>query len=132
MWFEQDGESSEAIRHALAAEDFERAAGLTELALPALRRGRQEGAIRNWVEALPDELLRVRPVLNVGFVGALVASGEFEGVEARLQDVERCVQMTTNTGDESSSMRSNFGACRARSSCTEPHRPWFGAMFSRR
>jgi LuxR family maltose regulon positive regulatory protein len=39
-------------------------------------------------------------VLNVGFVGALVASGEFEGVEARLQDVERCVQMTTNTGDE--------------------------------
>jgi LuxR family transcriptional regulator, maltose regulon positive regulatory protein len=100
VWFEQDGESSEAIRHALAAEDFERAADLTELALPALRRGRQEGAIRNWVEALPDELLRVRPVLNVGFVGALVASGEFEGVEARLRDAERCVQMTTNTGDE--------------------------------
>jgi LuxR family transcriptional regulator, maltose regulon positive regulatory protein len=99
VWFEQDGESSEAIRHALAAEDFERAADLTELALPALRRGRQEGAIRNWVEALPDELLRVRPVLNVGFVGALVASGEFEGVEARLRDAERCVQMTANTGD---------------------------------
>jgi LuxR family transcriptional regulator, maltose regulon positive regulatory protein len=99
VWFDRDGESSEAIRHALAAEDFERAADLTELALPALRRGRQEGAIRNWVEALPDELLRVRPVLNVGFVGALVASGEFEGVEARLRDAERCVQMTANTGD---------------------------------
>ena len=37
-------------------------------------------------------MLRVRPVLNVGFVGALVASGEFEDVEARLQDAERCVQ----------------------------------------
>ena len=33
-WYEQNGEPSEAIRHALAAEDFERAADLVELADP--------------------------------------------------------------------------------------------------
>ena len=33
-WYEQNGERSEAIRHALAAEDFERAADLVELAMP--------------------------------------------------------------------------------------------------
>ena len=34
-WYEQNGEPSEAIRHALAAEDFPRAADLVELAVPS-------------------------------------------------------------------------------------------------
>ena len=37
-WYEQNGEPSEAIRHALAAEDFERAADLVERAVPAMRQ----------------------------------------------------------------------------------------------
>src|SRR6476469_6592919 len=35
-WYEQDGELSEAVHHALAAGDFERAADLVELAIPAM------------------------------------------------------------------------------------------------
>ena len=31
-WYEQNGSAADAIRHALAAEDFERAADLVELA----------------------------------------------------------------------------------------------------
>ena len=88
-WYEQNDEPSEAIRHALAAQDFERAADLTELAIPAMRRSRQETAILGWLELLPDEVVRVRPVLSVGFAGALLAGGEYEGVEARLRDAER-------------------------------------------
>jgi LuxR family transcriptional regulator, maltose regulon positive regulatory protein len=37
-WFEQHGERSEAIGQALAGKDFERAADLVELAIPAMRR----------------------------------------------------------------------------------------------
>ncbi len=85
-WYQQNGEPSEAISHALAAEDFERAADLVELAIPAMRRTRQEATLRGWLKALPDELFRVRPVLSVGFAGALLAVGELEGVEARLRD----------------------------------------------
>ena len=88
-WCEQNDEPSEAIRHALAAGDFGRAADLVELAIPAMRRSRQEAAVLGWLELLPDEVVRVRPVLSVGFAGALLASGEFEGVEARLRDAER-------------------------------------------
>ncbi len=88
-WYEQNDEPSEAIRHALAAQDFERAADLVELAIPAMRRSRQEAAVLGWLELLPDEVVRVRPVLSVGFAGALLAGGEFEGVEARLRDAER-------------------------------------------
>ena len=78
-WYEQNGEQSVAIRHALAAEDFERAADLIEVAIPAMRRGRQEATLRGWVEALPDDLIRARPVLSVNYAGALLLSGELEG-----------------------------------------------------
>ena len=56
-WYEQNGEQSVAIRHALSAEDFERTADLIEVAIPAMRRGRQEATVRGWVEALPDDLI---------------------------------------------------------------------------
>jgi LuxR family maltose regulon positive regulatory protein len=88
-WYEQNGERSLAIGHALAAEDFGRAADLVELAIPALRRTRQETTVRRWLEGLPDDVVRVRPVLSVTFAGALLIAGEIEGVEERLQDAER-------------------------------------------
>lgn len=90
-WFEHNGDPPAAIRHALAAGDVERAAGLVELAIPVLRRMRRESTLRGWLDAIPDEIVRVRPVLAAGFVGALMSGGEFEGIERRLQDVERCL-----------------------------------------
>jgi LuxR family transcriptional regulator, maltose regulon positive regulatory protein len=51
-------------------------------------RSRQEAAVLGWLELLPEEVVRVRPVLSVGFAGALLAGGEFEDVEARLRDAE--------------------------------------------
>ena len=63
-WYEQNGERAVAIDHALAAEDFERAADLIELAAPAMQRSRQEGTLRRWMEAIPEAHFRVRPVLS--------------------------------------------------------------------
>jgi ATP/maltotriose-dependent transcriptional regulator MalT len=98
-WFERNGEASEAIRHALAADDFSRAADLIELAAPALRRTRREAALLGWLAALPDEVLRRRPVLSNVFAGELLAAGELADVAARLQDAERWtspLRMTTS------------------------------------
>ena len=56
--------AAEAIRHALAGEDFERAADLVELAMPAMRSGRQDG--RCWAGwRRSRRMIRVRPVLSV-------------------------------------------------------------------
>jgi hypothetical protein len=44
-----------------------------------MRKARQETALCGWVEALPDDLVRRRPVLNVTFAGALLASGVLNG-----------------------------------------------------
>jgi len=91
-WYQQDGDTSEAIRHAMAGQDFDRAADLVELAIPVMRRIRQEATLHGWLKALPADVIRVRPVLSVGLAGALLSVGEFEGVEARLQDAEGLLQ----------------------------------------
>jgi LuxR family transcriptional regulator, maltose regulon positive regulatory protein len=93
-WHEQHGERAEAIDHALAGEDFDRSADLIERAIPDLRRNRQEATLRSWLEALPDELFRVRPVLNMGLVASLMARGDVEGVEERLRQAEQWLETT--------------------------------------
>ena len=102
-WYEQNGEQSLAIGHALAAGDFGRAADLVELAIPAMARTRQEATVRGWLEMIPDELVRVRPVLSVGFAGALLTGGELEGVEGRLRDAERWLDLPTGAREGSQS-----------------------------
>jgi LuxR family maltose regulon positive regulatory protein len=102
VWYEQYGERSEAIRHALAGGDVERTADLVESALPEMRRARQEMQLRAWVDPLPDEVVRRRPVLSVTFAGALLESGELAGVEDRLDDAERRMDASGGSaaGDE--------------------------------
>ncbi|MDF3053339.1 MAG: ATP-dependent transcriptional regulator, MalT-like, LuxR family, partial [Geminicoccaceae bacterium] len=99
-WYEQNGEAFDAVRHALAAKDFDRAADLVERAVPAIRRNRQEAVLRGWLNVLPDDVVRVRPVLGVGLVGALIVSGDVEDVETRLRDVERWLKSPTDTSKE--------------------------------
>ena len=89
VWYEQNGSAPDAIRHALAGRDFERAAGLIELAAPAMHRNRQEATVLSWMQALPEQLFQDRPVLSILYVGALMSNGEIEGVESRLQVAER-------------------------------------------
>jgi LuxR family maltose regulon positive regulatory protein len=94
-WYEHHGSAADAIRHALAAQDFERTADLVERIMPAMLRSRQEAALLGWLKALPDNLIHVRPVLSVGYATALLASGELEGVEDRLRDAERWLGLDT-------------------------------------
>jgi LuxR family maltose regulon positive regulatory protein len=100
-WYEQHGSVAEAIRHALAAEDFGRAADLVELAVPAMARSRQEATVLGWLNALPGEVVRGRPVLSVHYAGALLLHGKLEGVEARLRDAEQWLDTKTDRGASS-------------------------------
>jgi LuxR family maltose regulon positive regulatory protein len=94
-WYEQNGDRAEAVRHAITGADFEHAAELAELEMPALRRDRREATIRGWLEQLPDEVLRVRPVLSNAMAGALLSTGTVEGVDQRLADAERWLEPGT-------------------------------------
>jgi LuxR family maltose regulon positive regulatory protein len=92
-WYEQNGMRSDAIRHALAAQDFEDAAGLIELAWPAAEAGSiQPAAWLGWVKRLPDELVHTRPVLSVWYAYALLGIGNMEAAQTRLNDAERWLE----------------------------------------
>jgi len=121
-WFERNGEPTEAIRHALAAGDFDRAANLAELAIPAMRQDRHEATIRGWLKVLPDEVVRVRPVLTVGLAGALVVAGEFEGVEGRLRDAERWLDVTGSGAPSAEMIVADEAGFRSLPGATEAYR----------
>jgi LuxR family transcriptional regulator, maltose regulon positive regulatory protein len=93
VWYADHGEPSDAVRHALAAGDFTRAAGLVELAIPDMQRDRQDATIHEWAYALPENIVRDRPVLAVGLAGGLMSTGEFERVDARLDQAEHWLAM---------------------------------------
>jgi LuxR family transcriptional regulator, maltose regulon positive regulatory protein len=94
-WYEQNGLRPDAIRHALAAADFVRAAGLIELVMPAMNLSRQFATMLGWLKALPDELVRLRPVLSTEYALASMSCGENESVEFRLRDAEQWLDTTT-------------------------------------
>jgi LuxR family maltose regulon positive regulatory protein len=101
-WYERNGLRSDAIRHALAAEDFERAAGLIELAWAGMDLSYQSSIWLAWVKALPEVLIRARPVLSLGYGWALLNGGELEASEARLRDAERWVELKDQQAQDSS------------------------------
>jgi LuxR family transcriptional regulator, maltose regulon positive regulatory protein len=98
-WHDRAGDPVPAVRHALAAGDIAHAADLVELAVPELRRNRQEATLRRWIDDLPDDVVERRPVLAIEFVGALMASNEFGDVERRLRDIERLLTGRCPGGD---------------------------------
>ena len=97
--YEQNGLRSDAIRHALAAEDFERAADLIELAWTVLQGTHEDTTWLGWAKALPDELVRARPVLSVGYAWTLLVGGKIEAGEARLRDAERWLDATADVSE---------------------------------
>jgi LuxR family transcriptional regulator, maltose regulon positive regulatory protein len=91
QWYERHDLTEEAVRHALAARDFDRATHLIELAVASIRRHRQEAMMYVWLKALPDDAIRRSPVLSVFYGSMLLASGDPDAVELRLEDAERAL-----------------------------------------
>ncbi len=90
-WYEKNGDESAAFQHALAAGDFERAAGLAEVAWQGMDDRFQTAAWLGWVKKLPEEVIRLRPVLCTQMGTALMDAGEPQASESRLRDAEVCL-----------------------------------------
>ncbi|HET7271561.1 MAG TPA: hypothetical protein VFI90_10810, partial [Rubrobacter sp.] len=93
-WYEQNGLLDEAIKHALAARDFESAARLVEGGAGEILARGEVSLLVGWVEALPEELMRSRPGLCIPYAWALFLTGRLEDAEERARDAERAA----NTG----------------------------------
>jgi len=91
-WYEQHASPAAAVRHALAAEDIERAAELLERTWPEKDRSYETAQWLARVKALPETAVRKRPVLSMGYAWGLLNSGELEVAEAWLRSVEEQLQ----------------------------------------
>ncbi len=102
-WYEQNSYPADAIRHVLAAGNLERAADLLEMAWPIMEASFQSAAWFGWVKAVPDDLIRSRPVLSVWYAYALLNCGDMEAAETRLKDAERWLERADNANEGSDS-----------------------------
>ena len=92
VWFERQGLATEAVHHALEANDIERAAALIEdIGLSVMLPG-QVFTLLGWLDKLSDAVVRWRPALCIVHAAALMFAGKPEAAEARLDDAERDVQ----------------------------------------
>src|SRR2546430_5951352 len=64
-----------------------------------MRPSRQEAALLGWLKALPDEVIRFRPVLSATYAHVLLGIGQLEGVEDRLRDAERWLNSSVDTAE---------------------------------
>jgi LuxR family maltose regulon positive regulatory protein len=91
-WYEENGLEIEALHHAAAANDFERAARLVEGDGTPLHFRGAVTPVLNWLESLPTSLLDARPSLWVMYAEALGSAGRFANVEEVLQAAEAALQ----------------------------------------
>ncbi len=96
QWYEKNGDIAEAFYHGFTAGDYGRAAGLAELAWQGMDGTFQTAAWLGWVKKLPEDVIRLRPVLSAQMGLAFMDAGEPEASESRLQAAERCLNGSTD------------------------------------
>ena len=94
-WHAGHGTLADAIRHALAAADVELAADLLELALSEARQRRHDRMLRDWLNALPDDVLRSRALLATQMVPVRLSEGDIDGAERWLVHADQALRTTT-------------------------------------
>jgi LuxR family maltose regulon positive regulatory protein len=104
-WYEENGLVTEAIDHALQAQDHDWAARLIEGSARRLLLRSEIGTIIKWAEALPEASFRARPRLCISHAWALVASGRLDAAEERLQ--------LARTADDTGAFRGEMAAIQA-------------------
>jgi LuxR family maltose regulon positive regulatory protein len=84
-WYEREGLITEAVGHALAGGDFERAADLIEEAGWAIFTRGEMATILAWIALLPPPIVRANPQLGILQAWARAKSGDLDGAERSLQ-----------------------------------------------
>ena len=94
-WYEQAGFISDAVRHALAAKDYDYAAPLMEQAALGMLLQGERGTLKLWIEMLPAQYLQSYPRLSITYAALLAYSFQPEVAESHLHLAESSLQETS-------------------------------------
>lgn len=114
-WYTRHGFQFEAVHHALAGGDFERAADLIEATGLSLIDQGAFTTVRNWIDALPKSFVRKRPYLCVYHAWTSNFTHQLDAIEPFLQDAQRALQAQKLPDDDAAAkeVRGHIATLRA-------------------
>ena len=96
FWFEARGFPADAVKHALAASEWERAAALILNVEEAMLKRGEVVTLLGWLQALPDVALLTQPKLCLSYSWALILTGRLVEAESILAVAERVAKEGTS------------------------------------
>jgi LuxR family maltose regulon positive regulatory protein len=110
-WYERAGFLSQAVHHALAAQEFERAARLIERVADSVWQRGEITTLTGWMQALPDAVRRDHPMLCLEYARFLAEAFQNVSAETVVREVELGLEANSSTNDqESASLRGRVAA----------------------
>lgn len=89
QWYEQNNYAAEAIDYAIQAGDMNRSAQLIEQVAEIAMQRSEVASLQRWLAAIPDEMVRARPILCIYHAMTLLLSGApLKDAQDRLNDAE--------------------------------------------
>jgi LuxR family transcriptional regulator, maltose regulon positive regulatory protein len=99
IWFEREGMTEPAVRHALAAGETERAAALVERVAGAYWKRGDIAALRALLDALPDAVMLAQPRLCLFHSWVRLIAGRFVEGLRRLEEAEESLRAHPDASD---------------------------------
>lgn len=98
-WFEKEGLVTEAVNHALVAQDWERVARLIGDASESLRQRGELVTLTHWIQALPHAVRHAHPAVCLTYARALLRIGRITDAEASVSEAEHWLENHAQAGD---------------------------------
>jgi len=114
VWHEREGLLPQAVNHAIAALEFERAAQLIERAAQSVWQRGEITALTGWMQSLPDAVRLARPTLCLEYARLLAEASQNVSVETLLREVELELEASLPDNElEANSLRGKLTALSA-------------------
>jgi LuxR family maltose regulon positive regulatory protein len=111
QWYEKAGMIGPAVRHALAAQVFVRAARLVEQIAPTMIQYSELSRMLNWLDTLPDDEVLSRPLLALYFGWSLLLSGKIKQAAVYLEEIR--AKLDADKSKQSAEVQGHIAAMQA-------------------
>jgi LuxR family maltose regulon positive regulatory protein len=98
-WFENERLVREAVKHAIAAHDWESVARLIDSASESLRLRGEIATLTNWIQALPESVRRSHPALCLTYARGLVNVARYADAETFVLEAEHWLENNARVND---------------------------------
>jgi len=94
-WHQSAGSLEEAMRHAMAAQDYEQAALMIDENIASMFSRSEVPVLLGWIEKLPEQIVSGRPWIAVHRANALALGGKPDEIKPLLDHVEQRISPNT-------------------------------------